>query len=339
MTRSDSTPRLLCLGELLVDMVPERPGLSLRDADTYVRAAGGAPANVAVAASRLGATAGLAASVGADPFGTWLEGTLSGAGVDTTFVLSVHRPTAVAFVGLSAEGDRDFLFYGDAPAHFDITPEHATAAATALARAGGTRVLHFGSVCLAREPARSATAAAIDVATAAGCLVSVDVNLRESFWDDLETARDVIWSYVERANIVKLSAVEAAFLAPGEDHAGAVVATRLLAKRATIVVVSRGATGAVAHTEEDVITSSAPVVRAVDTTGAGDALCGAVLAATLEDPSVWSDPGRAQRALTRACAYAALSTTARGAIPSYVSAADFDSFEASLPTREHPRRM
>lgn len=316
-------------------MVPDRSGLGLRDADTYVRAAGGAPANAAVAATRLGARGAMAASVGADPFGRWLERTLRETGVDTTFVRTVDKPTAVAFVGLGDEGERDFLFYGDDPAHYAMTREHATSATTALAQAGGTRILHFGSVCLAREPARSATEAAIDVAAQSGCLVSIDVNLRESFWGDLDLARDVIWSFVRRAHIVKLSADEAEFLMPREDQPGSKVASRLLDEGATLVVVSRGAHGAHAYADGHEIEALAPVVRAVDTTGAGDALCGAVLAATLDDPEVWAEPSRARAELARACAYAALSTTARGAIPSYVSAAELASFEASLPTRQH----
>ncbi len=330
MTSGDAFPRILCLGELLVDMVPTLGGGGLREADTYVRAAGGAPANAAVAATRLGAAAGMAAAVGADPFGRWLRSVLDASGVDTRFVRQVESQTAVAFVALDRHGERDFMFYGDHPAHYEVTAEHALAAATALAEGGGTRVLHFGSVCLAREPARSATAAAVHQAAAAGCLVSVDVNLRESFWGDLDEARDVIWGFVGKADIVKLSAGEAAFLEGTSVHAGARVAERLLADRERLVVVSLGADGAEAYTPVGLVTAPSPRVRAVDATGAGDALCGAVLAATVADPEVWLDPARSGAALTRACAYAALSTTRHGGIPSYASVAELAAFESSF---------
>ncbi len=318
--------KLLCLGELLVDMVPATHGAGLAEADTFVRAAGGAPANVAVAASRLGAVAGVAAAVGNDPFGAWLASVLRAASVDTRFLRRVDRQTAVAFVGLGSADERDFMFYGDDPAHDHLTPQHAWEAASALAATGGTRVLHFGSVCLAREPARSATAAAIEVATDGGCLISCDVNLRESFWPDLSTARAVIWEFLARAHIVKLSAEEAAFLAGPEFGPGDRVPAALLAGGADLVVVSRGAGGAEAHTPGFVVSAPSPRVAAIDTTGAGDALSGAILAASLRDPAVWTEQQGATRALARACAYAALSTTKRGAIPSYASAEELASF-------------
>lgn len=319
---------LLCLGELLVDMVPGTPAAGLAEADTFVRAAGGAPANVAVAASRLGAGAAVAAAVGDDPFGASLERVLREAGVDTTFVRRVQRQTAVAFVGLGDQGEGDFMFYGDDPAHDHLTQEHAVEAVSELVATTGTRALHFGSVCLAREPARSATAAAIEVAARGGCLISCDVNLRTSFWSDLETARRVVREFLSSADVVKLSAAEAAFLAGHGSEQGARVADELLTGGASLVLISRGAAGAEAHTRNFVVSAPSPRVRAIDTTGAGDALCGAVLAATLADPAVWADERSATLALEQACAYAALSTTRRGGIPSYASAAALQSFLA-----------
>lgn len=318
---------LLCLGELLIDMVPADAGASLERAATFVRAAGGAPANVAVAAARLGAGVGVVATVGHDAFGRYLLTTLDEAGVDTTSVHRVPRQTAVAFVGLSDGGERDFEFYGDEPAHDHITEEQAVTAVGRLTGAGTTPVFHFGSVCLAREPARSATEAAIAAAQRAGCLVSCDVNLRESFWQDLDAARDVIWRYVERADIVKLSAEEATFLGRGAQRTASDVVDRLLVGTASLVVVSGGARGATAYTRGFHVSAAAPPVRAVDTTGAGDALTGALLAATVQRPGVWDDAQGAETALRRAVTYASLSTTRRGAIPSYPEAAELESFD------------
>ncbi len=313
------------MGELLVDMVPTQRGSGLSAARTFQWAAGGAPANVAAAATRLGADAGLVATVGDDPFGEGLIAELRSAGVDTTFVRQVARPTALAFVDLAEDGERDFLFYGDDPAHDALTPELAVAAVEALAATGGG-ILHFGSVCLAREPARSATSHAIDAAVAASCLVSFDVNLRQSFWDDLATARDVIGRFLGRAQLVKLSLEEAAFLAGDERAEHTDVVADLLAGGAELVVVSRGQAGATAHTEKNVVSAAAPAVEADDTTGAGDALWGAVLAATLAEPDLWSDPTAATGTLERACSYAALSTTRRGGIPSYPTSDELESY-------------
>lgn len=319
-----TAPQLLCLGELLVDMVPLEEGLSLEEARTYLWAAGGAPANVAVAAARLGSRSAVAAAVGDDPFGRALAAELRSAGVDTTHVVPAPRATAVAFVSLSAGGERSFAFYGNDPAHYHLTEEHALAAVERLAGADGTRCLHFGSVCLAREPARSATRAAVAAAREAGCLVSCDVNLREAFWGDLDEARAVIGEFAGMADLVKASEEEARFLAPEAGERG--LAERLLGGSARIVVVSRGARGATAFTRSFAATAPAPQVDSVDATGAGDALTGALLASTVLAPDVWYDEAAARAALQRACAYAALSTTRRGAIPSYPTAEELAAF-------------
>ncbi len=322
-----STPRILCLGELLVDMVPAETGQSLERSRAFVWAAGGAPANVAVAARRLGTPSALVAAVGDDAFGRALRSEMADDGVDVEDVALVPQQTAVAFVSLSAEGERGFLFYGDDPAHDHLALERAVAAVRRHAGSGGGRCLHFGTVCLARDPARSATAAAVDAARAAGWLVSCDVNHRERFWRDADEAREVILSFVAMADLVKLSEEELAFLAgPGGVEAERGLVDGLLAGRARGVVVSRGAAGATAHAGGFEVDAPAPRVDAVDTTGAGDALMGALLASTASDPGLWAAPATARAALERACAYAALSTTERGAIPSYPSAAELQAF-------------
>ncbi|HLV11837.1 MAG TPA: carbohydrate kinase [Trueperaceae bacterium] len=321
-------PRLLCLGELLVDMVPSEPGASLTEARAYLWAAGGAPANVAVAAARLGTPSAVVAAVGDDPFGAALVAELERAGVDASDVVRLPRPTAVAFVALGAAGERDFLFYGHDPAHDHLDPERAVAAVRRLADAGeGARCLHFGSVCLARDPAREATAAAIAAARAGGWLVSCDVNVRTAFWADLDEARAVIGRFAAEADVVKLSAEEAAFLAGGSgDAAEAELTDALLKGRARVVVISRGADGATAYAWGYRVDAPAPRVPSVDTTGAGDALTGALLAATLTRPGTWDDAAGAQAVLERACAFAALTTTRRGAIPAYPDAAALEAF-------------
>lgn len=319
-------PQLLCLGELLVDMVPQEEGQGLESARTYLWAAGGAPANVAVAASRLGARSAVVAAVGDDPFGRALRHDLARAGVDVEDVAAVPLRTAVAFVSLAEGGERGFLFYGDDPAHDHLTTERALAALRRLEGAAGPRCLHFGSVCLSREPARSATVAAVEAARAASVTVSCDVNLREAFWRDRDEAREVIGGLAARADVVKVSEEEARFLAGDGPEPERRLVRALLDGQTRLVVVSRGAAGASAFTAGFTVDAAAPRVRSVDSTGAGDALTGALLAATLRAPVTWEDASAARRELERACAYAALSTTRRGAIPSYPTAEELAAF-------------
>src|SRR3990172_6112601 len=104
----------LCLGEALVDLVCERPGASLAEADSFVPHCGGAVANAAVVATRCGAGAALAGGVGDDHWGAWLENRLKREGVELRWFASVPDvPTPLAFVTVDAAGVPDFAVYGE----------------------------------------------------------------------------------------------------------------------------------------------------------------------------------------------------------------------------------
>ena len=134
-----------------------RPAYSLVDAHAFEKAAGGAPANVAVGLARLGHTVGFLGQVGEDDFGDFLAGTLHANGVDTdgTTPLPASARTALAFVSLKADGERDFMFYRHPSA--DMLWEASDAR---LRRRRVGRVFHFGSITLIGEPSRSSTIAA-----------------------------------------------------------------------------------------------------------------------------------------------------------------------------------
>ena len=105
-------PDVICLGELLIDMVSTQEGVSLAEAPGFVRAPGGAPANVAVAVARLGASAGFVGKVGNDFFGAYLKSVLEDEGVDCAYLaLSDEARTTLAFIGVHASGEKDVQFY------------------------------------------------------------------------------------------------------------------------------------------------------------------------------------------------------------------------------------
>ena len=107
-----------CLGEALVDLICERPAASLAEADSFRPHFGGALANVAVAASRAGAEAGLAGAAGDDEWGRWLRGRLEDEGVDLEFFdLAAGAQTPVAFATVDDSGEPSFLIYGEAIAN------------------------------------------------------------------------------------------------------------------------------------------------------------------------------------------------------------------------------
>src|SRR5690606_2710260 len=116
--------RLVSLGEFLIDFVPADRGVTLEDAERFVRAAGGAPANVAVGASRLGVPAAFLGKVGDDPFGRHLAQVLEREGVDASGVrFDQEARTALAFVSLGEGGERDFVFYRNPSADMRYRPD------------------------------------------------------------------------------------------------------------------------------------------------------------------------------------------------------------------------
>ena len=316
---TQATSRLVALGELLVDVSPQTPGTSLEDDKTLQPLPGGAPANVAYAATLRGARSAVVGAVGGDAFGRRLRRTLAEAGVDVTGLVSVEAQTAVAFVALGEAGEREFMFYGRPAAHDMLTAADVDAFATAQPFAVGD-VLHLGSTSLAREPARSATLHALRLALRGGAAVSFDVNHRPALWDrpDLDEVRALLRQVLEGSQRVKLSLDELELLT-GQRTRGAAAAfgAELVARDARLVTVTLGAEGTWYVTRDGSGHVGGYPVTAVDTTGAGDAFTAAVIMATLSDPATWDAVEATESALRTACAYAALSTTRPGAMPSY----------------------
>src|SRR5690606_5856370 len=149
-------PGLVALGEALIDISPLRPGASLDDGSPLHPAPGGAPANVAVAAARLGADSWFLGAVGDDPFGRLLRRTLDEAGVAVEGMVTSSDATAVAFVALTATGEREFIFYGRPAAHDQLSTA-AVDAFVAERPFGNDDVLHLGSNCLIRGYTRIAS--------------------------------------------------------------------------------------------------------------------------------------------------------------------------------------
>src|SRR5260221_4961921 len=106
-----TSPTIVCYGELLIDMISTNTG-SLIQSKGFLKKFGGAPANVAMGLSRLGAPVRFMGKVGDDPFGHFLKNTLEKNKVITdNLILSKTDKTTLAFVSLDKEGQRDFFFY------------------------------------------------------------------------------------------------------------------------------------------------------------------------------------------------------------------------------------
>ncbi|MBM7580319.1 aminoimidazole riboside kinase [Jeotgalibacillus terrae] len=256
---------VISLGEALIDFIPTD-----ETNDFYYKSPGGAPANVAVGVARLGLPSYFAGKVGEDVLGRFLERTLKQYGVNTEYMHFDHdHRTGVVFVTLD-QGERSFDFYIDPSADRFYKAEELNEALFEEAR-----ILHFGSISMISEPAKSATKKAAEIAREKGMIISYDPNLRMSLWSNEEEARRTISSMLDQADVVKISEEELEFLTGTEDiQKGAEVMKQF---GIPLLLITMGAEGSWVFTQDGAQHVPAIIVQAVDTTGAGDAFVSGML--------------------------------------------------------------
>jgi fructokinase len=311
---------ITALGELLIDYTPmPRSDSGMR---VFEQNPGGAPANVLACAARLGCRTAMIGKVGDDMQGRFLRETLDAAGVDTCgLAVDTGCFTTLAFVSLSDEGERSFSFARKPGADTLLRPDEVRPELLT-----GTEIFHFGSLSLTDEPARSATLQAIEIAKAAGAVISYDPNYRPALWPDEASAKLRIQSALPGVDILKCSDDETEVVTGEADPERA--ARRLLDQGLSCVVVTRGARGALVMARDGQVRSiPAAPCHPRDTTGAGDAFWGALLTRLHETgrrPEELDVEELASYAVF-GCASAACCVERRGAIP-------------AMPTREEVLR-
>ncbi|KAF8041357.1 hypothetical protein BT93_A0077 [Corymbia citriodora subsp. variegata] len=313
----DGKGLIVSFGEMLIDFVPTASGVSLAEAPGFLKAPGGAPANVAIAVTRLGGRSAFVGKLGDDEFGHMLAGILKQNGVNGDGInFDQGARTALAFVTLRADGEREFMFYRNPSADMLLQPEELN---LELIRSG--KIFHYGSISLIVEPCRSAHLRAMQVAKDAGALLSYDPNLRLPLWPSPEEAREQIMSIWDMADIIKVSDVELEFLT-GSDKIDDESAMSLWRPSLTLLLVTLGEKGCRYYTKNFHGQVEAFHVDTIDTTGAGDSFVGALLCNVVEDHSILEDEGKLRKVLKFANACGAITTTKKGAIPALPTEAD-----------------
>ncbi|WVZ04057.1 hypothetical protein V8G54_024863 [Vigna mungo] len=308
---------VVSFGEMLIDFVPTVSGVSLAEAPGFLKAPGGAPANVAIAVARLGGKAAFVGKLGDDEFGHMLAGILKENDVRSDGInFDQGARTALAFVTLRKDGEREFMFYRNPSADMLLTPEDLN-----LELIRSAKVFHYGSISLIVEPCRSAHLKAMEVAREAGCLLSYDPNLRLPLWPSPEEARQQILSIWEKADVIKVSDVELEFLT-GSDKIDDESALSLWHPNLKLLLVTLGEHGSRYYTKNFHGSVDAFHVNTVDTTGAGDSFVGALLCKIVDDQSILEDEAKLREVLKFANACGAITTTKKGAIPALPTEAD-----------------
>lgn len=264
------SPELVALGEVLIDFT--QAGFSANGQALFERNAGGAPANVAVQAARLGMSAQFVGKVGADMHGGFLRRSLQERGVDVSSVVRDPEAfTTLAFVEVDPlTAERSFSFARKPGADTRLSPADVPDQAVRACR-----VLHVGSLSLTDEPVRSATLHAVELARQAGALISYDPNYRASLWPTEHEAIEQMETLLHRADLVKINEDEAVLLCGTNNPEAA--GQYILDQGAALVAVTMGSQGAfIATRAENVFVPTCPC-QPRDATGAGDSFWGALL--------------------------------------------------------------
>ncbi len=310
--------KLLAIGEALIDFIPNQVDTPLKDVESFKGVVGGAPANVCAVYSILGGESLMLTQLGEDAFGDKIIEKLRGAGVGTSFIRRTDAAnTALAFVSLSDGGGREFSFYRKPSADMLLSPDEIKKEYFKDAFA-----LHFCSISLCGCPMKRAHEAALSYAIDQGVIVSFDPNLRRPLWNDAAALKKAIWEFIPSAHVLKISDDEIEFIT-GESTMEA-ANEKLFTGNVRLIVYTKGADGAEAFTKSTHASSPGKAVKAIDTTGAGDAFIGSflyMLAKKGVTPSALAGLTEAglKEAMDFSNAYSAISVRSKGAIDSYVT--------------------
>jgi len=266
-------------GEALIDLVIDGDG-SPRPRP------GGGPFNTARTIGRLGLAPAFLGRLSRDGFGDQLRARLDQDGVTLAVPQLSDAPTTLAVVDVDAAGAPRYRFYLAGTSSAALEYPLLTAALP-----DGMTALHAGTLALVMEPIATSIERLITTDLPPGALVMIDPNCRPAAIADRPAYQARLARILRRADVVKASVEDLAYLYPGATARAAAAA--LLGQGPRLVLVTDGPRPAWAFLPGQEMSVAVPVVPVVDTIGAGDAFGGAFLA-------WWSGNGLAKSDLQRA---------------------------------------
>ncbi len=250
---------IVCVGESLIDFVPEPP--------LYRPVAGGCPFNCSVAAARLGASVRFIGAVSRDFFGDQIVAALDADGVDTRSVSRVERPTTLAFVKKASDGSARYAFYADGSADRSLGSSN-------LPDLPDRSLLQIGSISLIADPQSSTILDLVERERDSRVIV-FDPNIRPTLVANEADYRARVFRALGAATIVKASDEDLSWMFPGVGHADAI--GEVLSRGVRMVLLTRGSAGSTATTAKHTVSVAAKSAVVADTIGAGDSYMAAAL--------------------------------------------------------------
>ena len=263
--------KILCIGEALIDMICTDKGNTLSNGNNFLKKAGGAPTNVAVAIKAFGGNIDIVAKVGNDPFGTHIIELLQSYGLNTSFIFKDnHFFTTLAFVSLLENGERDFFFNRGADGNLntdDMKNIHIK----------NYSIVHLGSAtAFLPGELQKVYLQVLAEAIEQNCFISFDPNYRHLLYKDCqESFINQSWYFIEKAHLIKLSDEEALLITKQHKLEDAIIELRK--KSNAIITITLGKTGTLLFFNQHQKIIPSIEVNPIDTTGAGDAFVGAIL--------------------------------------------------------------
>ncbi len=248
---------ILCIGEILVDMIGIKNNQSLQ----FSRYAGGAPFNVACDLEKLGANVGFCGRVGKDLMGDFLlEYTANYDFSELALQQDSFHNTTLAFVAIDENGERNFSFHRKGTADYFIETKDLE---TLISKAD---IVHLGSLMLSEPEGRKAADEIIALIHKYNKKLSFDVNYREDIYESSEKALEIYSSYLSKADIVKFSEDEVALFTSSNN----ITALSNSLKQGALAFITLGSKGSVALFEGKAVRMHSIPINCIDTTGAGD---------------------------------------------------------------------
>jgi sugar/nucleoside kinase (ribokinase family) len=304
---------IVSLGEIVMDLYPSKNKGLADELGSFIPEPGGANANVAAAAAKLGTSSAMIGKVGRDNYGQSIIDTLTQVGVDTrglrvddklpTTLLRIAEPEAGSFrYRFKREGGADLALSVK-----DLDEEMIKSAS----------ILHCCSLLLTKEETRKTQYKAIELVKNSGGLISVDVNHRPGLWPDKNDALIHIQSLVRICDILKVNETELEILTGTRDPGKGIPV--LLAEGVNLVAVTLGEKGCQFATKETCGFIPAYKVIEVDPLGCGDAFTAGMLVKIVEEKKTISNllNDDLVRIFKFANAVGALTSTRQGTISSF----------------------
>lgn len=285
-------------GDAVVDLIADGE-------NHYLKCPGGAPANVAVAVARLSGKAAFWGKIGNDPIGRLMNNTLKEENVDTEHLyISEHHRTSTVIVDLDEYGERSFTFMVKPSADQFLCSEE-------VPEFSKHQWLHACSIALAHEPSRSATLLAMEKIKQVHGYVSFDPNLRPEVWSNTQDLIPTVMRAIALADVVKFSQEELLYLTSSQTLDDALYTLEPL--NIPLILITQAEQGTLVITNKTHWQQRSIKVSPIDTTGAGDAFVGGVLA-RLSQSNNWQTTSVIKQAIQWGNICGALATTKKGAM-------------------------